>query len=230
MLPKNKIPTYTLVLPVSKKEITFRPWLSLESKKISTALMYKVEEEIENAIVEVLNACAFNQVDFREIPFADVEFLFIKVKAKSKGEIVELTYQANKEQDGCSDIIPVELDLNNVFVSEIPERTILFSEEHIGLKMNFPSLNIMSKMKSTDNEFKKICYLIENVFDSNQVYDKTMFSEEELLEWVNALTEKQMEQVLEFLQKLPTIKTTLTFFVGKNKKTIELSGVQDFFL
>ncbi len=230
MLPKNKIPTYNLTLPVSKKEITFRPWLSIESKKILTALMNKNEEEIENAIVDVLTACTFDQVKCDEIPYADVEYLFIKVKSKSKGEVVELTYQANKEQDGCADIIPVELNLNDVFVTEIPERKILFTEEQFGLKMNFPSLKTMRQMRLCDDETKKICCLIDSVFDSSQVYDRTLFTESELVEWVNGLTEKQMEYILAFLQKLPTIKTTLTFYVGKNKKIIDLRGLTDFFL
>ena len=231
MLPKNKIPTYECVLPVSKKTVTYRPWVSVESKKILTALMSKDLIEIETAIVSVLDACTFNTVDFNTIPYADIEFLFIKVKIKSKGEIIDLTYQATKERDDSQELIPVELNLNEAQLTPIPDTTILIDEtQSLGVKMRFPTIGIIQQMRSEDTDFKKVCLLIETVFDEKQVYDRSLFTDEELVEWVENLTDTQMEKILEFLTKIPTVKQTIKFRIGKKEKEIELSGLQDFFL
>lgn len=231
MLPKNKIPTYEATLPISKKQVTYRPWVSVESKKILTALMSKDIKEIETAIVEVLDACTFKTLDFENLPYVDIEFLFIKVKIKSKGEIIDLTYQATKERDNSQDLIPVELNLNEVQVTPIPPVVILVDEaQNLGVKMRFPTLKIIQQMRSEETDFKKVSLLIENVFDEKQVYDRSLFTDEELNDWIENLTDNQMANILEFLNKLPTIKQTIKFNIGKKEKEIELSGLQDFFL
>ena len=230
MLPKNKVPTYELTLPISGKVIKYRPWFSVESKKLLTVLLGKNISEIENTLIDILDACTFGELNFFDLPYADIEFLFIQVKMKSKGEIVELTYQATKERDDSTDVIPVELNLADVKITPIPEKVIKFTNSSLGVKMCFPTVTIVKKMRETDDDFKKICYLIETVFDQSQVYDRSMFTEEELLEWIQQLTDTQLEKILDFIKQIPTIKLTLKFKVGRKMKEIELAGMQDFFL
>lgn len=232
MLPKNKIPTYEIFLPVSEKTIKYRPWVSIESKKILTALMTKDNEQIENAILEVLQECTFNALDLTTVFFADIEYLYIKVKSKSKGEVIELTYQASLERDQVSEVIPIEFDLNTVTVSDSPERLIhLNTNPPLGIKMMFPTITLMKKLRSTTDEYVKIATLVEHVFDNSQVYDRSLFTEDELITWLQNLTQVQMEKILEFIKNIPTIKATLKFKLSNNKeKKIELSGLNDFFL
>ena len=110
MLPKHTFPTYKITLPISKKEVKFRPWVSVESKKMMTTRLTKDTDSILDSIVEVIGSCIFDEIALGyHIPMADLLYLFIQVKMKSKDEIISLNYKATLEEDGVSEIIPIDL-------------------------------------------------------------------------------------------------------------------------
>lgn len=232
-LPVNKYPTYQLELPASKTKIKYRPWTSLENKKLLTALITKNKDDIQNAIVEILQGCTFNQQEIKDLPMVDVEYLFTQVKSKSKGEIIELTYHATTEKDGIEEVISLELDLSKIEVTPIPEKNIKISDS-VGLVMKLPSYALSQKIDSLEDDFEKLSYFVEYIYDEKKIFTLgTDFSLEELKEWLENLTEKQLDLLLVFTSHIPTIKTTLEFSLNTNpprNKIIELEGLSDFFL
>ena len=58
-LPKVTTPTYELVLPSTDKKIKFRPFLVKEEKILLIAMENDNENEIVNAIKEVVSNCTF---------------------------------------------------------------------------------------------------------------------------------------------------------------------------
>lgn len=230
-LPLNIFPTYTLTLPISKEIVKFRPWVSIENKSLMTSMISKDREEIISAISKILRATTFDKVFIEDLPSADVEYLFVKVKSKSKGEIVELTYSATEERDGFKDIIPVELNLEDVEVTPLPEKNILLGNG-IGVVMKFPSFKDSSLIDSLDDEYEKMALLIDYVYDESKIYSSDDVSKKELAEWLRNLLDSQLDKIVEFTSQLPTIKVKLEFFIGipPKKKEIEFLGLNDFFL
>lgn len=231
MLPKNSTPTYSVKLPVSGKTISYRPWVAIENKKYLISTLSKDNNEIQNALVDILTGCTFGEIQIDDLPLADFEFLFTRVKAKSKDEIVYLNYNATEESDGINVIVPIELNLMEVEVTPIPETKIMILDK-LGLIMKIPSLKESREIDKTEDDFEKLALMIDTVFDEQQIYDSSNFTFKELVEWIKNLTEKQLNKIVEFIEKLPTIKVNIDFIIletGK-KKQISLKGLSDFFL
>ena len=89
-LPRIDTPTYQTHLPSTGQEVQFRPFLVKEQKIIMIAQESNDEREMTNALMRLVQACTFNKVDVQNSPTFDVEYLFLKIRAKSAGESVDI--------------------------------------------------------------------------------------------------------------------------------------------
>ena len=107
-LPKLDTPTYELELPVSKKQIKFRPFLVKEQRNLLMALESNDSSSTQNAIRDILNNCTITEdIDIDKLPIVDIEYYFLNLRAKSIGEIVESRYRCNNVVEGneCGNIM-----------------------------------------------------------------------------------------------------------------------------
>lgn len=227
MLPKHSFPTYTITLPISKKEIKFRPWVSVELKSMMTAKLSQDLEKTLDSISDIIQECVFDSINLRsDIPYGDLLYLYIHCKMKSKDEIISLNYNATMEDDGCSEIIPIDLDLRNISMTKIPNKEIRLTSE-LGIMMKYPSYELTKKIDDCNDDYKKIAYLVDYVFDKEKVYDSTSFTQEELVKWLQELMESEFDKLIDFYDNLPTITLTLEN-IGPKHKNIVLIGIKDF--
>ena len=76
-LPKIDTPVYDLELPLSKKQIRFRPFLVKEQKNLMMAMEADDKETIERNIKQVLTNCTLTDgIVIDNLPVIDVEFYF----------------------------------------------------------------------------------------------------------------------------------------------------------
>ena len=81
-LPIIDTPTYELKLPSSNKKIKYRPFLVKEEKILIIALESKDQDEITNAVTDVLKKCILTRgVDVDVLPTFDIEYLFLNIRA-----------------------------------------------------------------------------------------------------------------------------------------------------
>lgn len=242
-LPKISTPLYELTLPLTKKKIKFRPFLVKEEK----ILLMAVESEDENAVLlaikQIVNNCVVDELDVDNLPMTDLEFIFLNLRARSIGEIVELQYKCNntvKDETGndgpCNNIVKFELNLLDIkpTVPENHSKTISLSDE-IGVIMKYPDFNTVLSVDKTKNEIDvvidMIILCIESIYDKETVYHTKDATLEEIQEFLESLNNDQFKKVQEFFTSIPTIKQTLKFVCPKCNYTedIEVEGVQNFF-
>ena len=101
MLPKIDVPTYTLKLPSSEQELTVRPFLVKEEKLLLMAVKSDDPQEIIRTTKQVINNCIISpEINVDTLPFFDIDYLFIALRAKSIGETIELNFICqNKVED-----------------------------------------------------------------------------------------------------------------------------------
>ena len=76
-LPKlNDAPKYEVVIPSTKQEIRFRPFLVKEQKILLMALETKDQKSILNAITDTLKSCIVDEINISRLTSFDVEYLF----------------------------------------------------------------------------------------------------------------------------------------------------------
>ena len=89
-LPKLASAKYELTIPSTGEKIEYRPFLVKEEKALLMAQTSGEQTDILRAVKEVINACTFDKVDANNLPTFDLEYIFINLRAKSIGEVVDL--------------------------------------------------------------------------------------------------------------------------------------------
>lgn len=245
MLPKVDVPIYELELPLSKKKIKYRPFLVKEEK----ILLMAMESEDENAsllaIKQIIsNCCLENNLDIDSVPILDLEYMFLQLRARSVGEVVNLQYKCNnkiKDEDGnekdCNHIVPIDVNLLDINPELNPNHTNRITlNDKLGLVMKYPSFKSIESTNSNNSEVEALMNVIvdsiDNIYDADNIYYTKDIQKKELIEFVENLTQEQFKKIQDFFDTLPKIKKELKFECGKcgyNEK-IEVEGIQNFFV
>ena len=118
-LPKIATPTYELVLPSTKQEIKYRPFLVKEEKLLVLALEGEDTKQITTTIKAVIKGCILTKgVKVENLPTFDIEYLFLNIRGKSVGEEVEVNIIC--PDDGVTQV-PVKINLDEIEVIENEE-------------------------------------------------------------------------------------------------------------
>ena len=89
-LPILETATYELTLPSADIVVKYRPFLVKEEKVLLQALESGDDNEIKNAIKDIVSTCTFNQLNASLLPTFDLEYIFLQIRSKSVGEIAKL--------------------------------------------------------------------------------------------------------------------------------------------
>ena len=234
-LPKLGYPTYELDLPSTGKTIKYRPFLVKEEKVLLMALESEDEKQIIGAVKDLLKNCVISRIKIDTLPSFDLEYLFLKIRAASIGEVVSLTVTClddNKTQ------VEAQININDVEVLKVEghDPKIMFDEK-TGIVMNYPSMQefidreFLQKEMNTDEVYTFIANSIDQIFDDEEVYDSSTTTKKEFRQFVDSLTTKQFEKIQYFYSTLPKLSHSFTVTnpeTGKESNyTIE--GLQSFF-
>jgi len=115
MLPKIDLPIYEIKLPSSKKLVKIRPFVVREEKLLLMALESGDEKEIIETTKQIVNNCLVDKVDIDKLPFFDVDYIFIALRAKAVGDTIDVKYTCYNEVDGksCDNTFPAKIDVMN---------------------------------------------------------------------------------------------------------------------
>lgn len=230
-LPTLGIPRYRITIPSTKKEVTFRPFLVKEQKALYMALESQDQNQILDAMCGVVSDCVDGLGNPQNMPMFDIEYLFLKIRAKSVGEIIDLKAKCPK----CSKYNEINIDLDQVevkFPENISNKIML--NERIGITMRYPCItdvNLDIRDMNLEQVLKFVASSIETVFDDTTVYNRKDFTEEEINKFVESMTNHQFDLVSKFYLNIPRIKKDIecTCLHCKHEFTAAFSGLQDFF-
>lgn len=242
-LPKLVAPTYKTTLPLTKKEVTYRPYLTKEEKIMLMAAESDSPEDMISAIVDIIKSCCEGVDNPLDLPECDIEYLFLKLRAASVGEIAAPIFTCGKldktsECDGNTimaiDYSSIEPDLS----TQIDPTIILDEKKGIGVTMRFPTLNDIKSIAKRDIKsetkihFELIKQCIETIFDKESVYPTKDHDDAELTEWVDNLNAEQLKKIVLFLKNVPKLSwkgEAICTKCGK-KHEVVLQGMHDFFM
>ena len=110
-LPKLASAKYELTLPSNGEKVEFRPFLVKEEKLLMMAQSAGGEKDQIRAIKDIIHNCTFEKIDANTLPFFDLEYVFLQLRAKSVGEKVKI--QVTCPDDGETKV-PVDINLAEV--------------------------------------------------------------------------------------------------------------------
>ena len=169
-LPTIAVPEYTLTIPSTKKEVKYRPFLVKEEKILLLAMESEKTEEIITATKTIIENCVYGDIDVEEMPTFDIEYIFLQLRAKAKGEILELKYKCPK----CEGEIPLNILIDDVKIHRQDDHTpdIKLTESKIMNQLSYKvqkikiekyGLKLNSKIKKDINNTLKMFKGVKNV-------------------------------------------------------------------
>ena len=228
-LPVLEAPTYNLLVPSTKKKLKYRPFLVKEEKILMIAQEAEDENQILQAVKDIIESCTFSKINANKIPMYDLEYLFLKIRSKSVGEVI--SFQLKCEE--CGEYNKVELNLEDVEV-QFPEEEIdpnIKLNDSVGITLKPINLSDIRKSKGKDAISVALISSIDTIYDSDNVYSASSCSKKELDQFVDSLSHQHLEKIQEFILNQPTLKHTIEYTCEKcgHKNSYELNGLQSFF-
>jgi len=244
MLPKIDVPVYECILPSNKKKVKFRPFLVKEQKLLLMAAESTEVKDVVDSIKQVVKNCILDDIDVDGLPVFDLEFLFLNLRARSVSEVVKVKYKCNniieKKEDGedkrCDNIVDIEvnvLEINPEFGEGHTSKIEL--TDKLGIVFKYPTFEMIESMAGKEeNEviFDLITKCIDYIYDADQLYYSKDTTEDEVIDFIDGLTQEHLEKIKEFFDSMPKVKKTVTFDCKKcgHHEDIEIEGVQNFFV
>ena len=236
-LPKIATPTYELVLPSNNKTIKYRPFLVKEEKVLVLALESEDSKQITNAIKAVLSSCIKTRgVKVETLPTFDIEYLFLNIRGKSVGEVIEVNLYA--PDDGVTSV-PVEINIDDIQVNKDENHTNKIQlDDTLMMEMRYPSLDQFIDNNfdvggevNLEKSFELIAASIETVYNDEEVWSASDCTKKELVAFLEQMNTVQFKKVEKFFETMPKLSHEVTFINPKTKKenTVLLEGLTSFF-
>lgn len=225
------LPSYITKLPSTGKSVSFRPFTVKEEKSLLLALQENNLYTITNAIKNTVKICTDNKIDPDNHPYYDIEFLFLEIRSKSVGEIIELVGSCD-----CSETAKTEfsIDIAEKVLEPLPDKEqaiIKIPDSAYTIVVRHPSIS--NFVEAFDNEIESgaatVARCITSVYTDDEMFNWTY---EEKLEFVESMSPKQQTDIIKFFENMPMVKMYARYTCKKCKKEHEeiLSGFENFFV
>jgi hypothetical protein len=242
MLPKLDVPIYETQLISNGQVVRYRPFLVKEQKLFLMAAESDDPKDTINAIKQVLRNCVLDEIDIESMATFDIEYLFLQLRARSIGEVVNLRFNCNNtvtekgEEQKCGNL--VKIDVNVLDVNPIKNKdhsNKIQITEKIGVVLKYPTFGSIDFAGLDTQDMQQILNVIvsciDYIYDDEQVYYAKDTKKEELVEFIENMKQTDLEKISSFFTSLPKLKKEIHFHCDKcnYEEDITLEGVQSFF-
>lgn len=231
-LPKISVPTFTITIPSTKQQKRFRPFLVKEEKILLTAQEAGDNSDILFSLKQIINNCCFDEIDIEELATFDLEYIFLKLRARSVNNVVKLKYKDMEDEK----IYDFEINLDDIEIKfdETNNPKIKINDE-VGLVLKYPSIKVTEKMVNVTNQVdllnKILIHTIDVIYDKDNVYPAKESTEQELIDFLENLDTKTFKKIEDFFTTMPKLYHELRYTNSLgNERLIVLNTVQDFFM
>lgn len=231
-LPTLVVPEYECTLPFGQK-VTYRPFLVREEKLLYMAMESQDQKEMIKAVKEIIKNCtSVKKID--TLATFDIEYLFLRIRAKSVGEVSEFKVVAPDDNETQVD---VEVNLEEVEVIVPPDHSNKVKiTDDVTLVMKYPSIdtfvkNNLSEDPKLDDIFQLAADCVDKIANGDEVENAKAYKKVELLTFFEGMNNLQFQEVQKFFETMPKVSHTIEVFNPKTEKKSEmvLEGMASFF-
>jgi len=236
-LPKITTPIYEIELPSTKQTIQYRPFLVKEEKVLVIALESEDLKQITTAIKTVIKNCIITKnIKVETLPTFDIEYLFLNIRGKSVGEVIEVNVLCPDDETTSTKI---SIDLESIKVNQNENHTNKIKvDDNIMMEMRYPSLdqfiknNFDFKSDNTmDQSFELIASCIDKIYTQDEVWSSSDVTKKELIDFLESMNPTQFKEIETFFETMPKLSHTV---MVKNPNTqveseVILEGLASFF-
>jgi len=241
-LPKLNTALHTLKLPSTGKEIKFRPFLVKEEKILMMAMESGETQDMVNSLRTIIESCIEEDINVKELPMFDIEYIFLQLRARSVGEEIEVIFNIpdNKcekmEDTDCKFTTKIKVDEIKV-EKDKQHKDLIDLTDNIKVKMKYPRVEDTTQLAGLEGKalvnktFEMIGNSMEYIMEGEEMHQTKDYSQAERDEFVQSLSSGQFRDIQEFFNTMPKLQKSVEGECqncGKKGTTV-LEGMASFF-
>lgn len=232
-LPKLQYPIFEIEVPSLKLKYKFRPFLVKEEKILLTAQQSGDIKEMVLALKQVINNCCQDaSFDPEALTLFDVEYMFLKLRARSVNNVVEITVVDRDDEKEYK----LSCNLDDVAMINDPEHSpVIELSEQLSIKLRYPKIEMLDKIQMMQFDvslfFEVIKYCIEEIKFNEEVFDLSKYSDKEIEEFIQQIDVNGFNKITKFFDTMPKMRHELKYTNSNDKEQkIVLETLADFFI
>jgi hypothetical protein len=179
---------------------------------------------------KVVKSCLVDEVNFKELSYSDLEYLFIMMRAKSMGETITVTATCDK----CEKTYPCDVDVTLIGTNkEYPKETSVILNDGIGVVVKPVSVDAMPVVAeySEKNPVSILYFVIDAVVTPDQMFRFDEMTQDDQTKFIDSLTLPQLQQIMTKVEEFPkcAIKTKNICPHCGAENEIVVEGLENFF-
>ena len=221
---KNIIPEYDCKLPSTGKKLKFRPLLVKEEKFISqiNEMSETLSEKLES-LTDLVDSCCLGEIDSKNLPIYDFQYLLMKIRTKSISEISQLKISC--PTTGESIIANIDFEFETKNMKSIKNKKEIILNNNVKLSFRIPTILDLIK---TNSEFKTEEDIVEilplcltEIETESKTINLELESDESKLELIESMTRDSYSVIKKELEEgLYKIKLEYTTSDGSDRRMV----------
>tara|TARA_Y100000310_G_scaffold205157_1_gene205493 strand:+ start:870 stop:1583 length:714 start_codon:yes stop_codon:yes gene_type:complete len=234
-LPQINTPVHELKIPSTGKKVKYRPFVVREEKILLLALESEKQEEVTDAIIQIISNCIQTKIDLDSLSTFDVEYIFLNVRAKSVGEILEFSITCPDDGETQAE---VEINIDDIQVVKDKSHTDTIDLENgYFIKMKYPTMKYIMEKKPDDKKslidstFEYAVECIDTIYNDEETWEAADSTKKELEEFVEQMNSKQYQKLQSFFATMPKLSHTVNVTNPKTgvESDVTIEGLANFF-
>ena len=144
-LPKIEYPLFDVVIPSTGVSVKMRPFLVKEEKILLFAQTTGNPKDIVGSIQQVVNNCIVENIDVTKLTTFDIEYLFVKLRARSVNNEIEIFYKDPEDEQQYK--ILVDLEKVEVLKNDKHSNKIEINP-NVGIILKYPHTDMMEHLET----------------------------------------------------------------------------------
>jgi len=231
-LPKLDIPKYKLTVPSTQEEIEYRPFLVKEQKVLMIAQEGGEDKDIATALGDLVKTCTFGLIDPNINPMFDIEYVFLQIRSKSVGDIVEVSVLC---PDDDKTRVPIKITLSELQVQISVEHTNEYQlNDNIKMVFRYPVLSdllgLSGKISDVEKTFMLLIKCVTEIHHGEEIFNRIDITDKELEEFIDSMSSEQFDGIMDFYETMPKLRhvVNVTNPNTEVKSEVLLEGLESF--
>lgn len=220
-----KYPTYMTTLPISKKKVSYRPFNVKEEKMIVTAIKNSDEPNIPQLVEQLVNVCTFGKEKIKNLPLVDLEYLFLQIRSKSVGEIIE----GNIKCSSCGKSFAHDMKIEEIKIIGESKQEMLKLSSNTVITVAPPAYGVVYEDL---DDLSLAIHCIKQITIDDEVYDASQLTLKAIRDFVEELPAYQFKALEKYVNTMPYLVYSSVGICPhcNHENKVHLEGLENFFL
>jgi len=184
-----------------------------------------------HTVQQIITNCSLGKVDGSKLPIFDLQKVFLEIRGMSVSNIINLIAKCGE----CGIDNDVEFDLEKVKITKNKghKKQIKLTDSMI-IEMDYPKVTDIEKLmgESIEEIYKVTANCIKTIYNDEEVIEFQESPLEERMDFIEQFSVKQFALIREFYESMPQLLHAIDFTCKACKKdnTLVIDGYENFFV